>query len=102
MLYQSSRPAIAVSEICPHKIWKPRTIVANGKHTGEEIMNSSGKYAPEDDPEIGGRAKLRAHNCSENRPRSGNVQKLDHLDLPCRHRHIINSVGSRDSRSFPG
>ena len=38
----------------------------------------------------------------ENRHRPVNVQKLDHVDLPRRHRHIINSVGSCDSRSFPG
>lgn len=38
----------------------------------------------------------------ENRPRSGNIQKLDHLELPRRHRHLINSVGSCDRRSFPG
>ena len=80
-------------EVLSYELGKTCAVIAERKHTAEVVVDRSGKYAAEHHPEVGGRSELRAHNGSEYRSRAGNVQELDHINLPARHCDEIHTVG---------
>ena len=65
-------------------------------------MDGSGEDASEDDPEVGGRTELGAHDGTEDRTGSRNVQELDHKYFPSGHRDEVDAVGFGDRRGGPG
>ena len=67
--------------------------MAHGKHTAKIVVDSTCKDAAENNPEVGSGAKLRAHNGTKDGTCSGNVEKLNHKDLPRRHYDVVHSVG---------
>ena len=68
------------------------SVVTHGEHTAEEIVGGTGKDAAEDDPEVCRRTELGSHDGTEDRSRAGDVEKLDHENLPVGHRHIVDAV----------
>ena len=61
-------------------------------------MYSTGEYGSQDNPKIGCSSELRAHDRTENGAESGDIQELNHKDLPCRKRDIIHTVGFCERR----
>ena len=75
-----------------------RTVVSLGKHAGEVIMHSTGKHGTKGNPQKYNRSPQRTLHRAEDGAKSGNVQKLNQKQLPCRHDDIVNAVIDRDSR----
>ena len=69
-----------------------RATVADGKHAREIVMDGTCEYAAENNPQIGRGTEFGSHDGTENRTGSGNVQELDHEDLPGGHLDVIDSV----------
>ena len=56
-------------------------------------MHRTCKDAAEDYPQIGRRTELRTHDGTKDRAGTGNVQKLNHKNLPTRKHHVVKTVG---------
>ena len=74
-------------------------LVAHGDATHEEIVHCTAEDGAKDNPQVGSGAKLCAHYRAENRTQSGNVEELNHKQLPGRKHDVIYAIGHRDSRS---
>ena len=57
-------------------------VMAHREHADEIVVDGPREDAPEDNPEVGRGAELGTHDGSEDGARAGNVEKLDHEDLP--------------------
>ena len=55
-------------------------------------MDCAHENAAEHNPQIGGRAEEDAHDGTEDGARAGNVEELDEIDAPRRHRDVIDTV----------
>ena len=62
-------------------------------------MGGTGEDAAEDNPEIGSRTKLGAHDGTEDRTCTCNVKKLNHEYLPVGKNDEIKTVGLSHGRS---
>ena len=91
----------AVAEIGTVNLRQRGSVPADGDKPRNKVMDSTRKDAAEDNPQKRRRAELRTHNGSADGTDTGNVQKLDKVDAPRLHRHIIHPVGVRHSRSGP-
>ena len=58
-------------------------------------MYCAGEDCAKHDPEKCSRSKHYAHDGTENRSESGDIQKLYQKNFPCRHRQIVDIVTSR-------
>ena len=61
-------------------------------------MHSTGKHGTKGNPQKYNRSPQRTLHRAEDGAKSGNVQKLNQKQLPCRHDDIVNAVIDRDSR----
>ena len=82
-----------LAEVVPHDFGLSGTVVTNREHSAQIVVDGSGENAAQDYPHIGHRPVPRTHDGTENRTRAGNVQKLNHENLPSRKHHEIYSVG---------
>ena len=73
------------------------SIMTKRQHTTHEVVHRSGKDAAQHNPQVGRRAEPHAHDGTENRARSRNVQELNHEHLPCGQRHKVHTVGEANS-----
>ncbi len=64
-----------------------------GDHARHEVVDGSGEDSAEHNPEERGGAVHNAHYSAEDRADAGDVEKLDKVDFPGRHRHIVDAVG---------
>ena len=76
-------------------------VVSLGQHTGKVVMDSAGKHGAEGDPQIDHRAPHGAADGTEDGAKTGNVQKLNHEQLPLRQHDIVDTVVDGDSRGLP-
>ena len=92
----------APAEVFPDQLRQARAAIAQRQHPAEIVMHGSAEDAAQHDPEVGRRAELRAHDGPEDGPRTGDVQELDHEDLPRGHGDEIDAVrlgdGGRGTR----
>ena len=85
----------------PHHVGQAHAVIAYRKHAGEEVVCGTHEDAAQDYPYICDRAEHRSHDCPENRPQSGNVQKLDDEHSPRRKGFVVYSVWMFHNRCFP-
>ena len=69
-------------------------------HTGEIVVNRTGKNRTEGDPQENHRAPQSAAQSAEDRAETRDVQKLDHKQLPLRQNHVVHAIVDLDSRRF--
>ena len=69
-------------------------------HTGEIVVNRTGKNRTESDPQENHRAPQSAAQSAEDRAETRDVQKLDHKQLPLRQNHVVHAIVDLDSRRF--
>ena len=55
-------------------------------------MHATGKDGTEHDPQVCARSELGAHDGTEYRAQTCNVQELNHVGLPCGHGNVIHAV----------
>ena len=65
-------------------------------------MHGTRKNAAQNYPQIACRAEFGTHDGAEDRSCSGNVEELDHVNLPCGHGNVIHAVGFCYGRGFTG
>ncbi len=68
------------------------TIVADGKHTAEVVMYSSGKDTADNDPDKGYRTVQGTENGAEDGADPGDIQHLNEHEFPHGHRHVVNII----------
>ena len=88
----------SASQFVPGYLGQCGTALAHAHHATEIIVDSTGKDASEDNPQIGGRTEKDAHDGTEDGACAGNVEKLDEIDLPCRKGHVVHTVGLGETR----
>ena len=76
-------------------------VVPLGKHAGKEVMNRTGENRSEGDPQENDRTPLSALHGAEDRAEAGNVQQLDHEELPCGKHNIVDAVVDGYRRGLP-
>ena len=69
-------------------------------HTGEIVVDRTGKNRTEGDPQENHRAPQSAAQSAEDRAETRDVQKLDHKQLPLRQNHVVHAIVDLDSRRF--
>ena len=72
--------------------------MAHGEHSAQVIVHRSGEDAAENYPQVGRRTELGAHYRAEYRAGAGDVEELDHEDLPTRKHYVVNAVGHAHGR----
>ena len=55
-------------------------------------MNRTHKDAAEDDPQVGGGTEENTHYGAEDGTRACNIQELNEIDAPRRHRDVVHAV----------
>ena len=63
-------------------------------------MDRTGEDGAEGDPQENDGAPQSALKCAEDRTKAGNVQKLDHKELPFRQDNIVHTVVDLDGRGL--
>ena len=91
----------AVSQVSPYQLRQALPIMTKRKSTTEEIVYSTGKNSSKHNPQVRSRSELRPHNGTENRTKPGNVEKLNHKNLPVGKYQIIHPVSLCISGCFP-
>ena len=81
-----------IAQIATDNLGLVSTIVAHRQHAGEIVMNRTCKDTPQHYPQISHRTKHGTHDGTEDRPRTGNVQKLDHKNLPWWQHQKIHTI----------
>ena len=76
-------------------------VMAKGNHSRKIIMDSSRENAAEDYPQISRRPEFGTHDGPEDRTCPGDVEELDHIDLPQRHGDKIHPVRMHHGRCRP-
>ena len=76
-------------------------ILAQRNHAGQVIMHAACEDGTKDNPEIDARAPDGAAKRTENRAEACDVQELDHEDLPCRQRDVVDAVVMTNGRCGP-
>ena len=69
-------------------------------HTGEIVVDRTGKNRTEGDPQENHRTPQSAAQSAEDGAEARNVQKLDHKQLPLRQNHVVHAIVDLDSRRF--
>ena len=87
-----------LAQVAAHQDGIARPAVPDGEHAGQVVMDGAREDAAEDDPQVGRRAELRAHDGAEDGPGPGDVQELDHVHFPRGHRDEVHVVGLGDGR----
>ena len=72
------------------------TLVTHAEHTGEVIVDSTGENGAEGDPQEHNRTPQRAAQGTENGAETGDVQQLDHKQLPLGQNHVVHAVVDLD------
>ena len=76
-------------------------VISLRKHTGEIVVHAACENSAEGDPEEYDRSPEGALHGSEDRAKTGDIQKLDEKQLPLRHDNVVHAVINTDSRSLP-
>ena len=76
-------------------------ILAQRDHAGQVVMHAASEDGTKDDPEIDARAPDGAAEGTEDRAEACDVQELDHEDLPCRQRDVVDAVVMTNGRRGP-
>ena len=71
-------------------------LVTLTEHTGEVIVDSAGENGAEGDPQEHHGAPQRAAQGTENGAETGDVQQLDHKQLPLGQNHVVHAVVDLD------
>ena len=61
-------------------------------------MNSTREYSAEHNPDEASRAKLGTHDSSEDRTKSGNIEKLYQVELPGGQLDVVDAIIARSGR----
>ena len=75
--------------------------VPDGQHPRQIVVHRTGENAAEYNPQIRRRTELGSHDGAEDRPRTGNVQELDHENFPRRQHGEVHAVGFGHGRRRP-
>ena len=75
-------------------------VVALGQHAGEVVMHSTGKHGAEGDPQEDHRSPHGTGQGAEDGAEAGNVQKLDHEQLPLGQDDVVDTVVDGDGRGL--
>ena len=84
------------AQIVADHLGQSRAVVAHGEHAAQIVVDGSSEDAAEDNPQIGRRTELRAHDGTEDGPRARDVEELDHEDLPSGHHDVVQPIGLAD------
>ena len=98
----SHHQADARPQFVAHHFGQTGSVLPQGNHAGQVVVHRPAEYASEHNPQISRRPVKDTQNRTEYRSRPGNVQKLDEIDFPRRHRCIIHTVGHRITRCLSG
>ena len=74
--------------------------VALTHHTGEIVVDRTGKDGAEGDPQKDHGTPQSAAQSAEDGAEARNVQKLDHKELPLRQDHVVHTVVDLDGRGL--
>ena len=88
------------SQIASDYFRKAFSAMSQRQHTRQIVVNSTGKYTTQHNPQIRSHTEFGSHNSTKDRSQTCYVQKLNHKDFPTGKRHIVYSVGFRQSRSL--
>ena len=91
----------AVAEVFAVRLGQTAAVVAQGNHARQVVVDRAAEDAPEDNPQVGGRAELCPHDGAADRTHPRDVQELDEEKLPRLHRNVIDPVGHRLRRRRP-
>ena len=83
----------AAAELAPDNFGKRHSPLAHRHHRADEVVDGAGEDCAEHNPEQGCRPEHYAHDGAENRPHSGDVEKLNEEDFPRRHGYVVDAVG---------
>ena len=75
-------------------------VVALAHHAGEIIVHTAGENRTEGNPQEHDRSPQSTLHCAEDRAESGDVQKLNHKQLPLRQDDIVHAVVDLDGGRF--
>ena len=81
------------SEKVADEFGQPYSAMTNREHSAQVVVDGTCEDTAENNPQIGNRTIPRSHDGTENRPRAGNVQKLNHENFPSGQRDEIHTVG---------
>ena len=81
-----------LTQILTNHLRQAGTIVSHGQHTTQIVMGSTRKDTPKHNPKISHRTELGTHDSTKDRACTGNVQKLNHKNLPVGKYHKVQSV----------
>ena len=76
-------------------------ILAQRNHAGQVVMHAACEDGTKDNPEIDARAPDGAAKRTEDRAEACDIQQLDHEDLPCRQRDVVDAVVMTNGRCGP-
>ena len=69
-------------------------------HTGEVVMDCTGKDGTEGDPQENDRTPKSTAQSAEDGTQTRNIQKLDHKELPLRENHVVHAIVDLHGRRF--
>ena len=98
----SHHQADARPQFVAHHFGQTGSVLPQGNHAGQVVVYRPAEYASEHNPQISRRPIKDTQNRTEYRSRPGNVQKLDEIDFPRRHRCIIHTISHRITRCLSG
>ena len=76
-------------------------VVTDAHHAGEVVMHRAGKDGAEGDPQEDDGAPEGTLQGAEDGAETGDVQKLDHKELPLGQDHVVHAVVDLDGRGLP-
>ena len=91
----------APSKVSAYQLGQARSAVADRQHAAQIVVNGTGEDAPQDNPQVGRRAELRAHDGAEDGTRARDVEELNHKNLPSGKNDVVYAVGHTYRRSGP-
>ena len=86
-----------LTQIGTHQLGQSCSTMTHGEHADQIVVHGTGEDASKHNPQIGHRTIPRTHDGTEDGSRAGNIQKLNHENLPTRKHDVVHSIGLRHS-----
>ena len=83
-------------EVVPDEFGQPCPVVAQRQHAREVVVDGPREDAAQHNPEERGSSEFSTHDGTKDRTQPGNVEELNHKDLPGGKRHEIHTVLFRE------
>ena len=81
-----------LAQVFPDDFRQACAAVAHRSHAAQVVVYGSGEDGAEDDPQVGHGTELGTHDGTEDGACAGNIEELDHVNLPVGKHHEVNVV----------